>query len=61
MNILFVTHYTGLGGANIAMLNLIQQYQEKGIASFVILPEVSGPLKGKLEELGIPNACVRMP
>ena len=61
MNILFVTHYTGLGGANIAMLNLIQQYQERGIASFVILPEVSGPLKGKLEELGIPNACVRMP
>lgn len=61
MNILFVTHYTGLGGANIAMLNLIGQYKKKGIRAFVILPEVPGPLKNKLETLGICHACIRMP
>ena len=45
MNILFVTHYTGLGGANIVKLNLNQQYQARGFGAVVILQEVSGPLK----------------
>lgn len=61
MNILFVTHYTGLGGANIAMLNLIQQYKNRGIRAYVILPENGGVLKEKLEELSIEYAQIRMP
>lgn len=61
MNILFVTHYTGLGGANIAMLNLIQQYLNRNIGVYVIFPAISGPLKDRLEEWKIPCASIPMP
>ena len=61
MNILFVTHYTGLGGANIAMLNLIQQYKTRNIKVYVVLPEGQNGLKEKLNELEIIYAEMRMP
>ena len=61
MNILFVIHYTGLGGANSAMLNLIRQDKNRGIRTYVILPETGEALKEKLEELSIEYARIRMP
>ena len=61
MNILFVTHYTGLGGANIAMLNLIRQYKKRNIGTYVIMPEGRKGLREKLEDLEIEYAQIRMP
>ncbi len=46
MNVLFITHYTGLGGASVALLNLIDglKKEKREINIYVLLPR-----KGDLE------------
>lgn len=58
MNVLFVTHYSSLYGANFSMIQLILELREKGVQSTVLMPVddmVKGlPLWEKLNTLGIP-------
>lgn len=58
MNVLFVTHYSSLYGANFSMIQLILELREKGVNATVMMPEddvVKGqPLWEKLDTLGIP-------
>lgn len=58
MNVLFVTHYSSLYGANFSMIRLILELREKGVNATVVMPEddvVKGqPLWEKLDALGIP-------
>lgn len=58
MNVLFVTHYSSLYGANFSMIQLILELREKGVNCTVMMPAddvVKGlPLWEKLDALGIP-------
>lgn len=58
MNVLFVTHYSSLYGANFSMIQLILELREKGLQCTVMMPVddvVKGlPLWEKLDSLGIP-------
>ncbi len=58
MNVLFVTHYSSLYGANFSMIQLILELREKGVNATVMMPVddvVTGqPLWEKLDTLGIP-------
>ena len=51
MTILFITHYTGLYGANRSMLTLIQLLQSKyAIQPIVLVPNNDGPLLESMKE-----------
>lgn len=52
MNILFVTHYTSLMGANRSLLTLIDELAEYGHRCFVMLPD-TGELVAELEKRDI--------
>lgn len=58
MNILFITHCTGMAGANRSMLQLILELKDNyGVEPFVLLPEYNGQnrtLKDSLMDNGIP-------
>lgn len=45
MNILFITHYCGMGGASIALLSLLDELKKSGVEVFVLLPS-----RGELEK-----------
>lgn len=61
MRLLFITHCTAMGGANIAMLNLIKEYQKSDIRTFVVLPKDGRELEDKLDELGAAHQSIAMP
>lgn len=61
MRVLFITHCTSMGGANIAMLNLIKEYQEREIQVYVILPMNGRELEEKLDRLGAIHKSIAMP
>lgn len=49
INVLFLTHYSGMGGASIALLTLINELSKFGIKSYVLLPR-KGDIEKKLKE-----------
>lgn len=49
VNILFLTHYSGMGGASIALLTLINELSEFGVKAYVLLPG-KGSIEEKLRE-----------
>jgi len=58
MNILFITHYSKLYGANRSLLLLLKGLKEKNINLLVFLPK-DGPLINELEKLNIPFRKIR--
>ena len=52
MKILFISHYTGLYGANRSLLEMIEGLKERGVESEVVCPN-KGPLCHRLTELGV--------
>lgn len=48
MKVLFVTHYSGCYGANVALLNLVIELRHRGVNSVVIIPGL-GPIFKDLE------------
>lgn len=58
MNILFITHYSKLYGANRSLLLLLKGLKEKNINLLVFLPK-DGPLIKELEKLNIPFLKIR--
>lgn len=55
MRITFFTHYTELYGANLSLLNLIEELSKYGVQPHVICPD-EGDLLGVLAQRGIPTA-----
>ena len=51
MNVLFVTHYTELYGANRSLLNLVQGLQNRGMRFFLIAPN-EGEVTNEFQKLG---------
>ena len=49
MNILFVTHYCGMGGASVALLSLLDELKKNRVEVFVLLPH-RGELENELEK-----------
>jgi glycosyltransferase involved in cell wall biosynthesis len=58
MNILFITHYSKLYGANRSLLLLLKGLKEKNINLLVFLPK-AGPLTNELQKLSIPFRKLR--
>ena len=58
MNILFITHYSNLYGANRSLLLLMQGLKKRNINLLVFLPK-DGPLINELEKLNIPFCKIR--
>jgi len=58
MNILFITHYSKLYGANRSLLLLLKGLKEKDINLLVFLPK-DGPLTNELDKLDIPYRKIR--
>jgi len=52
IRVLFISHYSGLGGANISLLHLISQLKEK-VQPLVIIPK-SGEIEQELKKRAIP-------
>lgn len=52
MNVLFITHYSGLGGANRSLLDLLDAYNELPITAYVVLPG-NGPVIDELNKRNI--------
>lgn len=52
MNILFVTHYSGMYGANFTLVNLASEYKSRGISVYVLCPS-DGDLLSFLSQRGI--------
>ncbi|WP_026839472.1 glycosyltransferase family 4 protein [Gillisia sp. JM1] len=53
MNILFITHYSALYGANKSLINLLEGLKQHGAKPFVVIPE-KGDLGEFLENKNIP-------
>lgn len=54
MNILYITHYTKLYGANKSLLRMMDQMMLKGIHPFVIFPSgIDGDLVEEINARGI--------
>jgi len=58
MNILFITHYSKLYGANRSLVLLLKGLKKKNINLIVFLPK-DGPLTTELEKLNIPFRKIR--
>ena len=58
MNILFLTHYTGRGGASQALLALVDGLKTYGINSYVLLANRKGELAEELEMRNVEYAVV---
>ncbi|HOJ78857.1 MAG TPA: glycosyltransferase family 4 protein [Bacillota bacterium] len=53
MNILYITHYSDLYGANKSLLNVIDGIKKKGVNPYVILPNTPGDLEVELKNRNI--------
>ena len=60
MKILYITNSIGMGGASVAILNLLQVLVKNGITPLVTCPE-EGPFSRKLKDLGIEVRCIGNP
>lgn len=58
MKVLFISHYSGLGGANRSMLDLIDAYKEIGIKVIVVLPN-QGPVLAELSKRNITMLIIK--
>lgn len=52
--VLVFTHQLGLGGAQLYLLDLLQEMVRTDAAGFVVVSAMDGPVRRNLEELGIP-------
>lgn len=52
--VLVFTHQLGLGGAQLYLLDLLSEMTRTEAASFVVVSTLDGPVREKLEEIGIP-------
>jgi len=48
-----ISHSSGLGGAELSLLDLVETFRELGLECKVILPYPKGPLANRLEKLGV--------
>lgn len=53
IRVLFISHYPGLGGANLSMLSLITYLKQGDIEPVVFIPS-HGPIEQELKKLNIP-------
>lgn len=52
--VLFISHYAGIGGANLSLLHLINNLQKyEKVSPYVFIP-CYGPFENKMKEYGIP-------
>ena len=52
MRVLFISHYPGLGGANLSMIHLIEHLRIYGVVPLVFIP-AHGPVELELQKRGI--------
>ena len=60
MKILFVTNSIGMGGASVALINILQYSKENNITPFVTCPK-KGEFSDTLDKLGIPFLIIGNP
>ena len=60
MKVLYVTNSVGMGGASVALINMLEYLIKDGIKPLVTCPE-SGMFSAKLEEMGIPFVVIGNP
>lgn len=60
MKVLYVTNSVGMGGASVALINMLEYLIKDGIKPLVTCPE-SGTFSAKLEEMGIPFVVIGNP
>ena len=58
LKVAFISHTSGLGGAERVLLELVEGLQSRGVDCLVVLPS-AGPLEGAFERIGVPCAIVK--
>lgn len=58
MKSIFISHYSGFGGANFSMISLIEHLQKLNIESYVLLPK-KGPIEKLLNDKKIPYSIIK--
>lgn len=58
MKVIFITHYPGVGGANLSMLYMVKNLKKMGVEPLVLLPS-HGPIEDLLLHNGIPYKVFR--
>ena len=60
IKVLYITNSIGMGGASVAILNILPVLMKHGVIPFVLFPE-KGTFSQRLDELEIQNAAIDNP